>query len=137
MDSAAVPQDNVSTLANHKKAIYATRATGEYAIVASSGWQVEAEATTQALKELERLSDEAYEFVVAGDFAPLYFHMYNQRMDLTTLAQASGIFKWRLKRHLKPAVFAKLSKKLLEGYAETLGLNVEELCQLPQRGCKG
>ncbi len=137
MESAAVPQDNVSTLANHKKAIYATSVTGEYAIVASSGWQVEAEVTTQALQELERLAEEAYESVVVGKFAPLYFHMYNQRMDLSTLAQASGIFKWRLKRHLKPSVFAKLSQELIEGYAETLGLSVEELCRLPQRGGSG
>ena len=137
MDSNAVPQDNVSTLANHKKAIYATNETGVYAIVASSGWQVEAEATTQALAELERLSDEAYENVLAGELSPLAFHMYNQRMDLSTLAQASGIFKWRLKRHLKPALFAKLSQKLLEGYADTLGLSVEELCRLPKRGVSG
>lgn len=128
-----MPQDNVSTLGRHKKAIYATSETGAYAIVASSGWQVEAEATTQALAELQRLSDQAYEDVLDGKLSPLAFHMYNKRMDLSTLAQASGISKWRLKRHLKPVVFASLSQKLLERYADTLGLSVEELCALPPR----
>ena len=137
MDRNTVPQDNISTLANHKKAIYATNETGAYSIVASSGWEVEEEATKQALKELERLADEAYESVVVGETSPLYFHMYDQRMDLPTLAQASGIFKWRLKRHLKPLVFAKLSREILERYADTLGLSVEKLCELPKRGAHG
>jgi len=137
VDSNAVPQDNVSTLANRKKAIYATSETGEYSIVASSGWQVEAEATIQALQELERLSDAAYESVVAGAVSPLGFHMYNQRMDLATLAQASGIYKWRLKRHLKPSIFARLPQRLLGRYADTLGLSIKELCELPPRGVPG
>ena len=131
MESDRVPQDNISTLANHKKAIYATCETGAYGIVASSGWEVEEEVTRQALKELERLSREAYLKVLSGEVSPLYFHMYDQRMDLQVLAQTTGIFKWRLKRHFKPKVFAELSQTMLERYASALGLSVDELCRLP------
>lgn len=137
MENNRVPQDNISTLANHKKAIYATSGTGAYGIVASSGWEVEEEVTKQALKELERLSNDAYHKVLAGEVSSLYFHMYEQRMDLQVLAQTTGIFKWRLKRHFKPQVFAKLSQKLLECHASALGLSVEELCRLPKRGESG
>ncbi|MCD6292694.1 MAG: hypothetical protein J7M09_04480 [Deltaproteobacteria bacterium] len=137
MESLKVPQDNISTLANHKKAIYATTETGAYKIIASSGWEVEEEVTKQALKELERLSAEAYRKALSGEVSPLYFHMYDQRMDPQILAQTAGISKWRLKRHFKAEVFARLSSKLLAGYAAALGLSVKELCCLPEREERG
>ncbi len=134
MKQSKVPQHNISTYANNKKAIYATDEKGRYGIVASSGWEVEEEATRQALGELERLAAEAYRLAEAGQVSPLYFHMYDRRMDLQILAQATGLFKWRIKRHFKPLIFAGLPVGLLERYAEALGLEVNELRTLPQRG---
>ena len=128
-----VPQDNISTYANNTKAIYATDAEGHYNIVASSGWEVEGEATTQALQELKRLADQAYTETAAGKKSPLYFHMYNCRMDLQVLAEATGLFKWRIKRHFRPAIFRSLSPSLLARYGSALGLCPEELCRLPER----
>lgn len=128
-----VPQDNISTYANNTKAIYATDAEGHYSIVASSGWEVEGEATTQALQELERLADMAYEETVAGKMSPLYFHMYDCRMNLQVLAESTGLFKWRIRRHFKPSVFRSLSPALLARYGDALGLCTEELCRLPER----
>ncbi len=136
MESRAVPQDRVSTHVSTRKAIYATNQNGAYEIVPSSGWEVEAEATLQAVDELARLAAAAYEKVVAGTVAPLYFHMYNCRMDFAVLAQASGIAKWRMKRHMQPDVFAKLSPKIAARYAEALGLKVAELYRLPEKRCE-
>lgn len=133
MESSKVPQDQISTHANVRKAIYATGADGGYEIVPSSGWLVEEEATRQAVEELERLADEAYAEVLAGKMAPLYFHMYNRRMDISILAQAMGIFKWRLKRHLQPKGFARLSSAMKARYSQVLGLKPAELEQLPAR----
>lgn len=129
-----MPQDKVSTHNSTRKAIYATGRNGAYEIVPSSGWEVEAEATLQAVDELSRLALEAYANVLAGTVSPLCFHMYNCRMDINVLAQASGISRWRLKRHLQPNVFAKLSPKTAVCYAEALGLTVEELYHLPKKG---
>ena len=136
MKCDTVPQDEVLTHLNVRKAIYATGRSGAYEIVPSSGWAVEEEATRQAVVELERLANAAYEQVLAGVVAPLYFHMYNRRMDVDVLAAASGVWKWRLKRHLQPEVFAKLSPKIVAHYAEVLGLEVVELYLLPERGVK-
>jgi len=118
MDIKNVPQDHISTYANNKKAIYATDEKGRYGVVASSGWDVEEEATKQALDELQRQADEAYAEVKEGKRSTLYYHMYAQRMDPIVLAQSTGMFQWRVKRHFKPAVFATLSEKLLVRYSE-------------------
>lgn len=131
MNEKAVPQDNSSTYANNKKAIYATKADGSIDIVASSGWEVEEEATKQALRELENLAKEAYKEVKEGRKSPLYYHMYKARMDLMTLAQAVGRFQFSIKRDFKPSRFAKLSDKRLQAYADVLGISVESLKTLP------
>jgi hypothetical protein len=133
MKQQQVPQDEISTFASNKKAMYAVDETGHYGIVSSSGWEVEEMATRQAIEELERQAEAAYEAVSEGCMAPLYYHMFDRRMDLQVLSESTGMFKWRIRRHLKPAVFAKLSDTLLERYAEALGISVETLCTLPPK----
>ncbi|MFH2123964.1 MAG: hypothetical protein ABIJ50_10845 [Pseudomonadota bacterium] len=137
MNNSKVPQQKISTYANNKKAIYATDEQGRYVIVASSGWEVEEAATKQALQELARLANQAYDQALAGLASPLYFHMFARRMDLQTLAQATGMFQWRIRRHFTPAVFDKLSTKMFARYAETLGISIEELRVLPERRVHG
>jgi hypothetical protein len=133
MEYKNVPQDNISTYANNKKAIYATNEKGEYGIVASTGWEVEEEATKQALIELQRQADDAYDAVSAGARSPLYFHMYDRRMDLQVLAESTGMFKWRVKRHFDPVRFKKLPQKMLQRYADVMGISIETLCKLPSK----
>lgn len=133
MDTSKVPQHQISTYASNKKAIYATDTHGDYTIVASSGWDVEEEATKQALAELERLADDACDRVVAGEMSPLYFHMYNRRMDLQVLAESTTMCKWRIRRHFKPRIFARLSVKMLARYADALGISAAELVRLPPK----
>ncbi len=133
MEINSVPQDNSSIYKGQKRALYAIDKSGEYNVVASSGWDVEEEATQQAVAELVRLSDEAYEACLNGETSPLAFHMYAKRLDLLSLSQATGLFQWRIKRHFKPAVFAKLSEKMLTRYSEVMGITNDELKKLPKR----
>jgi hypothetical protein len=53
--------------------------------------------------------------------------MYRARMDLELLSQSTGLWRWRVRRHLRPAVFARLPLALRRRYAETLGVSVEAL----------
>ena len=133
MEIKNVPQDQISTFAGNKKAMYATDDDGRYGVIASSGWAVEEEATKQALNELQRQRDEAYNEVKDGRMSPLYYHMYAQRMDLIVLAQSVGMFQWRVKRHFIPSVFAKLPDRLLARYSDALGVTVDALKLLPSR----
>ena len=132
MEIKNVPQDDISTYAKNKKAMYATDEKGEYNVVASSGWDVEGEATLQALNELQEQAKNAHQAVVCGDKSPLYYHMFAQRMDLIVLAQSVGCFQWRVKRHFSPKRFSHLSAIWLARYADALGLDIEILKTLPE-----
>lgn len=122
-----VPQENNVTLGGHRKAVYARGADGRMHIVRSTGWEVEEIVTRQAVDDLDRLAEDARQRAVAGQVSPLEYHMHKARMDTLLLAQTSGIWQWRIRRHFRPAIFARLSHATLARYGEALGLSVEQL----------
>jgi hypothetical protein len=122
-----VPQEGNATLGGHRKAVYAVADDGRVRLVASRGWEVEEIVTRQALDDLERRAREALERARAGQASPLEYHMYRSRMDLALLAQTTGLWRWRIRRHFRPAVFAGLPETLRRRYADALGLPLEAL----------
>ena len=131
MDKGAVPQDASSTYGGLRKLLYAVDERGEYTGVPSSGWEVESFSTELAVAELERQGAEALQRAHAGITSALEYHMFARRMDFETLASVSGMWRWRLRRHLQPGVFARLPGKVLKRYADAMGITVTELRALP------
>ena len=127
MLDSEVPQEGNSTLGGHRKALYARGEDGKLHIVQSAGWEVEEIVTRQAVDDLLRLTEDARQRVLAGQTSPLEYHMYRVRMDIPLLAQASGIWQWRIRRHFRPDLFARLSPALLATYADAMGMTVEQL----------
>jgi hypothetical protein len=125
-----VPQEGNATLDGKRKAIYAVGDDGKLRIVPSRGWEVEETVTRQALAELERNAQEARARVAAAQSSPLEYHMYRARMDLALLSQATGLWRWRVRRHFRPAIFARLPRRLLQRYADALGITPEALARL-------
>ena len=127
MREREVPQEGNRSLAGHRKAVYAVAEDGKLRLVPSRGWEVEEIVTRQAVEDLERRAEEARTRVLAGQSSPLEYHMYRARMDLELLSQTTGLWRWRVRRHFKPAVFARLKLALQQRYAEALGVSVEAL----------
>ena len=126
MDIKDIPQDNSKIFRGQKKIIYATR-NGNYESGTTSGWDDEEFATQQAVEELNQQTEQALQAVKSGEKSPLYYLMYKYRFDEQSLAQATGFWQWQIRRHCKPEVWAKLSQKKLEKYAEVFGVDIEEL----------
>jgi hypothetical protein len=131
MDIETVPQEGNATLGGLRKVIYARDANGRMVIVLSRGWEAEEIVTRHAVETFHALADAARERVRSGLASPLEYWMYASRMDVGLLSQSSGFWRWRVKRHLRPAGFAGLSLKQLERYARALGLSAAALRQLP------
>jgi hypothetical protein len=124
-----VPQD-VGIAEGLKEVCYAVDDDGRYHLVPSLGWEPKNIANDQAWDLLAQQLDQVRQQVLAGELSPLAFHMVKNQMDVTLLAQYSGMFKWRVKRHLRPDVFRKLNQQLLERYATLLKTTVTELTDL-------
>ncbi len=132
MKKSDVPQDNSKTYGGHTRILYAKNDSGGYETVESSGWESEEFATMMAVAELNQLTESAKQRVLRGQSSPLEYHMYSKRLDLTSLSQATGYFQWRIKRHLRPNIFNRLSDKKLAPYAEVMGISVDQLKSVPK-----
>jgi len=127
MRESEVPQEGSRALAGHRKAVYAVAEDGKLRLVPSRGWEVEEIVTRQAVEDLERRAEQARARVLAGESSPLEYHMYRARMDLELLSQTTGLWRWRVRRHFRPAVFSRLPLALKQRYAAALGVSVEAL----------
>ncbi|SRR5258706_44109 len=127
MREREVPQEGNATLAGHRRAVYAADENGRLRLVPSRGWEVEEIVTRQAVDDLERRAADARARALSMESSPLEYHMYRARMDVELLAQTTGIWRWRVRRHFRPRVFARLPLALKARYAEALGITVEAL----------
>ncbi|QMT36876.1 hypothetical protein [Neisseria wadsworthii] len=121
-----IPQDDSKTYHGHRKVIYGTR-NGHYEAATSTGWQDEAYATEQAVADLDEQTEQARRAVLNGERSPLYYYMYRYRHDEASLAQVTGLWRWQVRRHFRPEVFAKLPLKTLEKYAQAFQTGIDDL----------
>ena len=126
MRVADVPQDE-SILEGHRRACYAQDATGRYVIATSRGWEVERIANQHAVAEVQARIDTALDAVRSGRASPLAYHMARFHMDAGLLAAHSGIWAFRVRRHLRPDIFARLPDHLLRRYADVFKIDIDAL----------
>lgn len=127
-----IPQDD-SILEGHRRACYARDANGQYVVATSRGWEVERLANELAVASVHESIEQARRDVLTGKLSPLAYHMACCHMDARMLATASGIWTWRVRRHLRPEVFAKLPEAVLARYADALRVEVAQLRARPDR----
>jgi hypothetical protein len=121
-----VPQEGNATLAGQRKGMYAVGKDGRIALVPSRGWEAEELVTSAAVEHFEVLARDALQRVRGGTAGALEYFMYARRLDPPTLSQASGVWRWRLKRHLRRP-FAQIPAPLQQRYAEVLGVPRNQL----------
>jgi hypothetical protein len=121
-----VPQD-VGMAAGLKEVCYAVDEQGRYVLVPSAGWEPKNITNSQAWEVIQAELEAVRRQVVAGDSSPIAYFMTKNLMDVGLLAQYVGLWRWRVKRHLKTSVFKKLSPATLARYAAVFAIPVEEL----------
>jgi hypothetical protein len=131
MDVNEVPQEGNRTMGGYRRAMYARDSDGRIVIVPSLGGEVDETVTLQALERIREQTEEARARVLAGRSSPLEYWMYAQRLDLAQLAQVTGLWQWRIRRHFRPDIFARLPARTLQNYAWVMGITVGQLKKLP------
>jgi hypothetical protein len=132
MKATEVPQENAAHYEGHLRACYALDEHGRYTVVPSNGWDAETIVNSQAVAEIRQGIEDTRRRALAGRASALEYHMCRRQMTPAMLAAESGIWIWRVRRHLKPKVFAALKPALLERYAWTLRVSVDELVRVPE-----
>jgi len=128
MKKSDVPQDE-SNLAssNSRELCYAVDENGAYVTEHTTGWDPKTIALSNAIDEIKERIAVAKKKVLANKTSPIEYYMEVHKMDLSVLASYVGMWKWRVKRHFKPSVFKKLSKKTLQKYADIFEVTIDQL----------
>tara|TARA_R110000751_G_scaffold295678_1_gene404342 strand:+ start:9338 stop:9751 length:414 start_codon:yes stop_codon:yes gene_type:complete len=128
MKKNEVPQDKSNLeSANFKELCYAVDENGEYTTALSTGWSPKTIALNNAIEALNERISTSKQRVRELKASPLEYYMELHKMDLPILASYVGIWKWRVKRHFRPAVFNTLNNRTLQKYADVFDITIEEL----------
>jgi hypothetical protein len=127
MKKEDVPQDLSSLGKITKEICYATDQSGKYITELSQGWDIKITALDAAWQDIEKRIAAAKEKVLNNEASPLLFFMERGLMDIGILAGYTGFWKWQIRRHLKPAIFKKLSNKKLQQYAAVFNVKSKYL----------
>ena len=128
-----VPQDRGAISGNFHEVCYAVDDDGHYVLTASAGWEAKNIANNQTWEVIEQEITKALKGIHDGKLSPLAFHMAKNQMNTGLLAQYAGFSRWRVKRHLKPAVFKRLNPAVLERYSDVFEITVKQLQQFPEK----
>lgn len=112
---------------------YAVDNDGRYMLAQSAGWEAKTIALRQAWEAIVDQLQQVIAEIRAGEKSTLAYYMVKNQMDPALLSQYSGIARWRVKRHLKPAVFNKLDAVALAPYVELFGISIDQLRIVPEQ----
>ncbi len=127
MKKEEIPQDNGALNKLTKELVYAVDSSGNYTTALSSGWEVKAKALDVAWEDIEKRIEAARQKVLNNEASPILYFIELRLMDIGIVSAYTGFWKWRIKRHLKPGIFRKLSADKLQKYAEAFNVTVQEL----------
>lgn len=127
MQKKEVPQDP-SKLENFTREVcYALDDNGNYITTLSTGWEVKSTALGVAWDEIKERVEKARMEVLDGKASPVLFFMELRLMDIGIVSAYTGFWKWTIRRHMRPDVFARLSETRLLKYAEAFDVTLDEL----------
>jgi hypothetical protein len=89
--------------------VYALDNQGHMTGAIQNGWAVETFCMGLAWKEVKRKVDLALELVGQGSLSPLGVHIEARMTNVALTAAQTGIPRWKVRGHLKPRNYAKLT----------------------------
>ena len=112
------------------KAYYKHNDNGQYVLETDAPWAEKVSCALIIAGNRARL-EEIRKAVLAGQQSPLCYYMEMRQMEPGMLAKAAGIVVFRVRRHLRPEIFAKLKPSVLYRYTKALRVTMEELKTVP------
>lgn len=118
-----VPQDDGKMLDGKTRDLYyVLDENGNYVQALSRGWDPKTTVLQQAWDDISEHVEAARQRVSEGKYSPLHYHMEKAQMDLKLVAEYTGFSKGKIKEHLTPAGFAKLTGAERDAYTETFNI---------------
>lgn len=131
MKSKDVPQDDANMLQGKlREPVYSLDKDGNYTTVHSVGWDPKNEVMKEAWDVVNEKIEIVKQKVIQGELSPIAYFIEKNLMDVSLLAKYMGLWKWTVKKHLKPRNFKKLSSEILEKYAKVFDITKDSLTDI-------
>ena len=128
MKTTDVPQDDANMMRGiFREPIYSLDKNGNYTTIRSVGWDPKNAVMQEAWDNVNDKIEQTRQKVLVGKLSPIAYYIEKNIMDTGLVAQYMGMWKWTVKKHLKPRNFAKLNDEILEKYAKVFSITKEEL----------
>jgi len=128
MKKKEVPQDDANMMqGKFREPVYSLDEDGNYTTVKSVGWGPKNAVMQQAWDNINEKVEETKQKVIDGQLSPIAYYMEKNIMDVALLSKYMGLWKWTVKKHLKPKHFNKLSEDLLVQYADIFNITTGQL----------
>jgi hypothetical protein len=124
-ESNSVYKDN--RFGKYRELLYSYGADGNYEKTVGMHDTADRVVLQQAWDLFNDRIEEARQKVLSGKVSPIVYYMEKILADPLNLSMMAGISSWRVKWHFRPKVFARLSDKTLQKYAEAFNITVEQL----------
>jgi len=112
------------------KAYYSQNDKGQYVLETNAPWAEKVSVALLISGNRANL-EEIRKAVIAGQKSPLCYYIEMRQLTPKMLAKAAGIAVFRVNRHLRPEIFAKLKPSVLNRYTKALRITLEELKTVP------
>lgn len=109
---------------------YVVDGDGHYTSAKSRGWKPKNEALKLAWDQVYEHAGEIRRQILEGILSPIALYMELNVMDVSILAAYTGIPRRKVKKHLRMSEFLKLSKEMIDRYAEALNVTAEDLVNI-------
>jgi hypothetical protein len=133
MKKKEVPQDDANMMqGKFREPVYSLDEDGNYTTVKSVGWDPKNAVMQQAWDHINEKVEETKQKVIEGQLSPIAYFMEKNIMDVGLLSKYMGLWKWTVKKHLKPKYFNKLSEERLAQYADIFDITPGQLKDINQ-----
>lgn len=123
-----VPQDDGKMLDGKTRDLYyVLDENGNYVQALSRGWDPKTTVLQQAWDDINEQAELARKEVLEGKYSPIHYYMEKTQMDLKLVSEYTGFSKGKIKDHITPEGFKKLTETERISYAETFNIKPEEL----------
>jgi len=131
MKAKDVPQDDADMLrGKFREPVYSLDKDGNYITVPSVGWDPKNAVMQEAWDNVNEKIEQTKNDVLSGKLSPIAYYIEKNIMDTGLVAQYMGMWKWTVKKHLKPRNFAKLNDNVLQKYAKVFNITKEQLVDI-------
>ncbi len=128
MKKKEVPQDDANMMqGKFREPVYSLDEDGNYTTVKSVGWDPKNAVMQQAWDNINEKIEETKQKVIEGKLSPIAYYMEKNIMDVGLLSKYMGLWKWTVKKHLRPKHFNKLSEEIIIQYADIFNITPGQL----------